>query len=77
MFLISVAMTIFNRGKKGSFAIGSLEQSGPKYVTTEFGTKVFEEEDKSEDDKEYDEKKEDAEAAGNFGNDVMVSNSSI
>ncbi len=72
-FFSSVRMTIFNRGKKGSFALESLEQSGPKYVTTEFGTKVLEEEEKVEDAKEYDEKKEDVEDAGDFSNDLLVS----
>ena len=33
-------MTILNRNKKGSFDVQSLQQSGVKYVTTEFGTKV-------------------------------------
>ncbi len=61
-------MTIFNRGKKGSFALESLEQSGAKYVTTEFGTEVLEEE-KVED---AEEKNEDVEDAGNFSNDVLV-----
>ncbi len=64
-------MTIFNRGKKGSFALESLEQSGAKYVTTEFGTEVLEEEI-AEDAKDVEEKNEDVEDAGNFSNDVLV-----
>jgi hypothetical protein len=61
-------MTIFNRSKKGSFALETLEQSGPKYVTTEFGTKVLEEDEKAGDANNDDvEEKKDA-----FGNDVMV-----
>jgi hypothetical protein len=62
-------MTIFNRGKKGSFALESLEQSGAKYVTTEFGTEVLEEEIAED----VEEKNEDVEDAGNFSNDVLVS----
>ena len=65
-------MTIFNRSKKGSYALESLEESSTKYVTTEFGTKVLEEgEDGKDIDKE--EKTEDVEDAGNFANDVLVS----
>ena len=66
---LSVRMTIFSRSKKGSFALESLEQNGPKYVTTEFGTKVIEE---REENKVGYAKEEDDEKKDKFGNDVMV-----
>ena len=42
-------MTILKRSK-GSFALGSLQQSQQKYVTTEFGTSIQENVDKFEDE---------------------------
>ena len=54
-------MTILKRNK-GSFALGSLQQSDLKYVTSEFGTTIGEEEE-IEDEKD----------SGNGNGDVMVS----